>query len=174
MLQYCVYFNFTLFYFFCFFFVLFFFFFFWVGNLGWGFITLETKRTNFGERIKAFFFLFKQKKILSCLFISFYFNGSFELSHSLSLFLCLIFLVLWFLRCVVVNENFKKSVMSFKVPKLNDSELGCIKSWWRIKIEPPRREQNESLFHIKYCVWSRTRVPVSSQWRTSALAYIKM
>lgn len=105
-----------------------------VGNLGWGFITLETKGTNFGERIKAFF---KQKKNLILPFIfSLSFNFTFSVplnSHTalVSFSLSHFFLVLRFLRCVVVNENLKKkkkSVMSFKVPKLNDSELGCIKS----------------------------------------------
>lgn len=55
--------------------------------------------------------------------------------------------------------------MSFKVPKLNDSELGCIKSWWRIKIEPPRREQNES--SVVSCL-----VLKQSPVETSTLTYI--
>lgn len=36
--------------------------------------------------------------------------------------------------------------MSFKVPKLNDSELGCIKSWWRIKNWTPTGQR--SLFFL--------------------------
>lgn len=138
MLQYCVYFN-------------FFSFFFWVGNLGWGFITLETKRTNFGERINAFF---NRRK--SYLAFSFHFLLSVPLNSHTALvsFFVSFFLFFGFALCCCKWE-FKKSVMSFKVPKLNDSELGCIKSWWRIKIEPPCREQNESLL---YPVWSKSTI----------------
>lgn len=157
MLQYCVYFNFISFYFF------------WVGHLGWGFITLETKRTNFGERIKAFF---NRRKS----YLAFSFNLIFSVhlnSHTaLVSFFVSFFLFFGFALCCCKWE-FKKSVMSFKVPKLNDSELGCIKSWWRIKIEPPRREQNESvLYHVSL---KNTAIPSPVRpERDQCLTYIKI
>lgn len=80
--------------------------------MGWGFNTLGTRGTN----VSMLFFFKKMKK-----FLPFYFIFSVPLNFHTALvsFFVSFFLVLWFLRCVVVNEDlFKKekksSIMSFK------------------------------------------------------------
>lgn len=93
------------------------------------------KKTTFEKRIKAFFLNRRE----SYLAFSFNFISSITLDfHTALVSFFISFSCSLVLLCVVVNDKLKqKNIMSFKVPKLNDSELGCIKSWWQIKIEPP-------------------------------------
>lgn len=123
-----------------------------------GFTSLGTKTklwTNVSrlflreENLCLYFILFLWSQVQLKYSLSLFFLS---LSFSLSQFSCFFGLTLCCCKWEYIfkkgkKKNKKKSLTSFRVPKLNDSELGCFKSWWRIKIHPsPVRTQVSVLF----------------------------